>query len=143
MHRGRQGAEEQDAEVQLRGDHRRQCRFQRQAEQREHHESAGEHQQVQAPVGHAGDDRLARQLGAVEEEQQADADVGHPFEDHGGLAAAGQESGEKDGGDQRQGEVIRKETRSGHGHALQDRGTHGSLLAAWRTCTVAMGWATG
>ncbi|RXK32914.1 hypothetical protein A6g_02465, partial [Bacillus velezensis] len=72
-----------------------------------------------------------------------DADVGHPFEDHGGLAAAGQESGEKDGGDQRQGEVIRKETRSGHGHALQDRGTHGSLLAAWRTCTVAMGWATG
>ena len=59
-------------------------------------------------MGHAGDDRLARQLGAVEEEQQADADVGHPFEDHGGLAAAGQESGEKDGDDQRQGEVIRR-----------------------------------
>jgi hypothetical protein len=40
-----------------------------------------------------GDDRLARQLGAMQEEQQADGQVGQPAEHHRALAGTGQHGG--------------------------------------------------
>lgn len=59
----------------------------RQAQQRKQHKGQAEHQQMQAPVTCTGNDSLARQLGAVQEKQQRDGQVGHPAERHGGLAA--------------------------------------------------------
>jgi hypothetical protein len=50
----------------------------RQAQQGEQHEGEGQDRQVQPPVGQARDHGLARQLGAVQEEQQGDGDLDHP-----------------------------------------------------------------
>ncbi|MDR6236992.1 hypothetical protein QE440_004733 [Pseudomonas psychrotolerans] len=89
------------------------CKAQR--EQRKGDEGEAEDQQMQAPMGDAGDQRLARQLGAVQEEQQADGDVGHHVGDLGGKAPAGQDAGEDHRGDQQQGEVVRHQAGSSHG----------------------------
>ncbi|KAI1692122.1 hypothetical protein DdX_21422 [Ditylenchus destructor] len=55
-----------------------QDRLEHQPQHREQHEGAREHQQVQPPVHEPVDDRLARQLGPVQEEQQADGHRGQP-----------------------------------------------------------------
>ena len=91
LHGGRQGAEVEHAHVQLVADQRRQHWLERQAQQRKQYEGQAEHQQMQTPVAGTGDDSLARQLGAVQEKQQRDGQVGDPAERHGGLAAGGQQ----------------------------------------------------
>ncbi|MOA19140.1 hypothetical protein D3C78_1394990 [compost metagenome] len=62
---------------------------------------------MQPPVARAGDDRFAGQLGAMEEEQQSDGEVGDPVEDGGHLALGGQQAGDRNDGDQRKGEIVR------------------------------------
>ncbi|MNF67082.1 hypothetical protein D3C84_488880 [compost metagenome] len=61
---------------------------------------------MQAPVAGAGDDRLPRELGPVQEKQQGYSDVGQPAEADGDLTAGRQQTGENDHTYQRQGEVI-------------------------------------
>jgi len=57
---------------------------------------------------------LARQLGAVQEKQQRDGQVGHPAESHGGLAAGGQQGRKEHSGNQGQGEIVGQKTRASH-----------------------------
>ena len=54
----------------------------------------------------AGNDRLTRQLGAMQEEQQADGQVGEPAEIHRTVARARQHGGDQDHPEQGQGEII-------------------------------------
>jgi hypothetical protein len=61
---------------------------------------------MQAPMPGTGDDRLARQLGAMQKKQQGDGDVGQPPEAHRDLTADGQHTGEQYDADQGQGEVV-------------------------------------
>ncbi|MNE20829.1 hypothetical protein D3C80_1139700 [compost metagenome] len=61
---------------------------------------------MQAPVPGTGNDRLAGQLGAMQEKQQRDGDVGQPAKTDRDLAAGGQQAGERDHADQGQGEVV-------------------------------------
>ncbi|MCY1187660.1 hypothetical protein D9M73_286670 [compost metagenome] len=49
---------------------------------------------------------IARQLGAMQEEQQGDGNVGDPLEGGGHLALGGQQGGGCDYGEQGQGEVV-------------------------------------
>ncbi|MNN04105.1 hypothetical protein D3C81_1168220 [compost metagenome] len=106
LHRGGQRAQVEHAHVQVIADQRRQQRLERQAEQRKQHEGQAEHQQMQAPVPGTGDDRLAGQLGAMQEKQQRDGDVGQPAKTDRDLAAGRQQAGERDHADQGQGEVV-------------------------------------
>jgi len=53
----------------------REGRVERQPPQREHHEGAGLHQEVQAPARSAVQQALGRQRDAVQEEDREDADV--------------------------------------------------------------------
>ncbi len=62
-----------------------------------------------------GENRLARQLGAVHEEQQGDGQGRGPAEDHRALAFAGQEGGDGDDHQQGEGEVIEQQAQMGHG----------------------------
>ncbi|CAM2147795.1 hypothetical protein PT2222_10293 [Paraburkholderia tropica] len=114
LHGGGQRAEEQHAHIERGRDERREQRLEREAEHGEQHEGARQHDEVQTPVRGARDDRLARELGAVQEEQQADGDVGEPVERHGGRAVHGQQAGEDHGADEAQREVIGQEFRTSH-----------------------------
>ncbi|ELQ17235.1 Atu protein [Xanthomonas translucens DAR61454] len=104
LHGGRQRAQEQHADVQLRGQQPVRQRLEQQSQQREQHESGGEDGQVQAPVQRAGDDRLARQARAVQEEQRGDGDVGDVVHDRRGLPVHRQQRGQQHGAEQGQGE---------------------------------------
>jgi hypothetical protein len=73
-----------------------------QAEQREQHEGHRQHREVQLPVAQAVPDRLTRQLGAVEEEQQHDSDLHHPADDRRRLAAHRQDRGQNHHAEQQQ-----------------------------------------
>ncbi|ABA50975.1 Atu, putative [Burkholderia pseudomallei 1710b] len=114
LHRRRQRAEKQHAGVQRGRDERREHGLERQAEQREQRERAEQHERMQPPVRRARDDRFARELRAVQEEQQADRDVGRPVERVRGLAAARQEAREHDGADEREREVVGNEAGTRH-----------------------------
>ncbi len=61
---------------------------------------------MQAPVPGTGDDRLARQLGAVQEKQQADGQVGQPAKVHRAVARARQYGGNQYHPEQGQGEIV-------------------------------------
>ena len=61
---------------------------------------------MQAPVHDAGHHGFARQLGAMQEEQGADGDGGDVTEDHGRRARARQETGQRHGDEQGDGEII-------------------------------------
>ena len=54
----------------------------------------------------AGDDRLARQLGTMQEEQQADGQVGQPAKIHRTIARARQDGGDQNHPKQSQGEIV-------------------------------------
>jgi hypothetical protein len=62
--RGQQ-AQEQDAEIQLGREQQQDGGLEQQRQHGKQRKGAQQHQQVQAPVGCTGDDRGARQLGAV------------------------------------------------------------------------------
>ncbi|MCY1251171.1 hypothetical protein D9M72_649020 [compost metagenome] len=53
-----------------------------------------------------GNDRLAGQLGAMQEKQQRNRDVGQPPKTERDLAAGGQQAGKRHYADQGQGEVV-------------------------------------
>ena len=69
-------AQVEEAEIDRRRHDARHQQVHRQPKQREQRKGAEEHQQMQLPVAHAGDDRLTRQLGAVHKEQQRDGGGG-------------------------------------------------------------------
>ena len=77
-----------------------------QADQREQQESGREHAQMQAPVGRARINRLARQLGAVQEEQQRDGRRRDMAIDHRRGTRYGHQAGENDGADERHHESV-------------------------------------
>ncbi|KAG0955774.1 hypothetical protein G6F31_012777 [Rhizopus arrhizus] len=106
LHRGRQAAQEQDAQVQLGRHQRFQYRLEGQAQQRKHQERGREDRQVQLPVRQARDDGLAGQARPVQEEQEADGDVGDPAEYHDALPVRGHDAGDDDGADQVEGEAV-------------------------------------
>ena len=106
LHRGGQGAEKQHADIHLGGDQGRKHRAQRQPQHGEQHKGGDEDPDMQAPVTYARQDGLARELGAVQKEQQADDAGGGQFHIFGDLARGGQKAGEDDGGNQCQREVI-------------------------------------
>ncbi|EKS69013.1 Atu protein [Burkholderia sp. SJ98] len=108
LHRGRQRAQKQDAGVERRRHERRQHRFEREPEQWKEREGAEQHDEMQPPVRRAGDDRLAGKLRAMQEEQEADGDIGDPVECDRRAAAAGQKARDDDGADERQREVVGK-----------------------------------
>ncbi|MNC61026.1 hypothetical protein D3C77_206640 [compost metagenome] len=64
-----------------------------------------------------GGDRLARQLGAMQKEQQADGEVGQPAEHHGATAFARQQGGNEDDPEQRQGEIVEQHPQVLHGRS--------------------------
>ncbi len=64
---------------------------------------------MQAPVGDAGDDRLARQLRAMQEEQQRDRDVRDDREDMCGFAATRQQARDDHGHDQGDREAVEQQ----------------------------------
>jgi hypothetical protein len=68
---------------------------------------------MQPPVIAAGQDGLARQLGAVHEEQQGDGGDGQGVEPADELAARRQERRQQYGGDQRQGKTIGQKSHGG------------------------------
>ena len=70
------------------------------------HEGGRKHQHVQPPVRDAAQDGLARELGAVQEEQQADRNRGQLLEEMRRRAARRPEAGQGDDDNQRQGEVV-------------------------------------
>ncbi|KAG1251591.1 hypothetical protein G6F65_018285 [Rhizopus arrhizus] len=106
LHRGRQAAQEQDAQVQLGRHQRFQYRLEGQAQQRKHQERGREDRQVQLPVRQARDDGLAGQARPVQEEQEADGDVRDPAEYHDALPVRGHDAGDDDGADQVEGEAV-------------------------------------
>ncbi len=58
-------------------------------------------------MAHAGEDRTARQLGAVHEEQQADGQISNPLEYRHALPARWQQRGDGHRTEQGQSEVVR------------------------------------
>jgi len=128
LHGGGQRTEVEHAQVQLVTDHRRQHRLERQSQQRKHDEGAGEHQQVQAPVAGTGEDRFARQLGAVHEEQQRDGSCRQPLEEHRAAPFAGKQRGNGNHGEQGQGEVVEEQAELGHMDFLGTCRRQGSTL---------------
>ncbi|KTC39147.1 hypothetical protein AO260_16325 [Pseudomonas sp. ABAC21] len=127
LHRGRQRTQVQHAHVQVFTDQRRQHWLERQAQQGKQHEGQAEHQQVQTPVTGTGDDGSARQLGAVQEKQQRNRQVGHPAKGHRRLAVDRQQGGKDHRGDQGQGEIVGEKTWTGHKQIFQ-----GLPSAPWR-----------
>ncbi|MNM92697.1 hypothetical protein D3C81_1050400 [compost metagenome] len=117
LHRCRQRAQIEHAQVQFIAHQRQQQRLERHAQQRKHHEGAGEHQQVQAPVPGTGRHRLTRQLGPVQEEQQADGQVGQPTEQHRPIAFTGQQGGQQNHPEQGQGEIVEQHPQVLHGRS--------------------------
>ncbi len=73
---------------------------------REQDVGRGEHREVQPPVAHPRQHRLAGQLGAVEEEQQDDRDVRDGAEQRHPGPARRQQRGEDDRADQHQDERL-------------------------------------
>ncbi len=61
---------------------------------------------MQAPVHRAVDDRAARQARAVQEEQQRDPGVRQAIEESDVAALRRQDRGERDDGDENEGEAI-------------------------------------
>jgi len=72
---------------------------------------------MQPPVGQPGDHGLRRQLGAVQEEQQGDGQVGEDIRRHGRVAAHGQHAGQHDQADEDQSEIVGYKARPLHGWA--------------------------
>ncbi len=115
LHRGRQRAQVEEAEIDRRRHDARHQQVHRQPEQREQRKGAEEHQQVQLPVTHAGDDRLARQLGAVHKEQQRDGGGGQVFKEGFPDAFAGEQRGDDHHQNQNQQKFINAQTlQPGH-----------------------------
>jgi hypothetical protein len=103
------------AGVQLGRHQRLQHGAQHQAQHREQHEGAGHYQQMQPPVAQAGQHRLARELGAVHEEQQGHHAHGGFLQESRGHARGRRHAGQHHGGDKREGEVVGKQAGAGHG----------------------------
>jgi hypothetical protein len=91
----------------------------RDADDREDNEGAGQDQALQAPVGEAGEDGGGIEAGAVDEEQQAHGVGGDVGDQVGRIAARGQDGGEHHRADEEQQigvEADAFETRAeGHG----------------------------
>ena len=83
---------------------------------------------MQTPVAGTGEDRLARQLGAVHEEQQRDGGGRQPFEEHRAAPFAGEQGGDGNHGEQGQGEVVEEDSELGHEGFLGACGQQGSTL---------------
>ena len=81
MHRSGQGAEIEEALVNIRQDDGRRQWVQGEAEQRKEDERRRQHQTVQPPVADTGKNGLARELGAVHEKQQGDGSGGEVLEE--------------------------------------------------------------
>ncbi len=76
LHRRRQDAEEENAEVKRLRQDRIGNEAERQAEQREHGEGRQKNDEMQPPVQEAGNDDIAREARAMQEEQQRDGEIG-------------------------------------------------------------------
>ncbi|GGA47924.1 hypothetical protein GCM10010981_41390 [Dyella nitratireducens] len=77
---------------------------------------------MQTPVRDARNYRLARELGAMEKEQQRDRQIGQPIECHGRTTLARQHAGGDDRGNQAKGEVVGQEATQGHGCRHREAG---------------------
>ncbi|MNE14907.1 hypothetical protein D3C80_1078020 [compost metagenome] len=62
---------------------------------------------MQAPVPGTGNDGFTGQFGAMQEEQQADGQVGQPAEIHRAIARARQYGGDEYHTEQGQGEIVK------------------------------------
>jgi len=62
---------------------------------------------MQAPVGHAGNDRLTRQLGTVHKEQQRDGGIGQAIKGDSSLPVHGKQAGGNDDSNKAEGHVVR------------------------------------
>ena len=79
-----------------------------QDQQRENAEGRQQDDEMQPPMQHAGDDDIARQARAVQEEQEADGEVGGDAEIVGACPLNGKEGGRQYGQHQQHGKGIRK-----------------------------------
>ena len=77
-----------------------------QPEGRKQHEGRAQRQRMDAPGAEARQDRLARQLGAVQEEEQRNPRRGDRAHDDGALAGTGQHAGQRHRGQKRDDEGI-------------------------------------
>ncbi len=84
---------------------RGQDRLEQQPDEGKQDEGRREDQAAGAPVRDAGDDGFTRQPGPMQEEQQADGDVGDVVEDRQALPVRRKQAGDDDGGDQEQREA--------------------------------------
>ena len=122
MPRRLEAAQEQHAQVERLAEQGCGQRPEDQSERREHRERAEEDDEVQAPVARPRAKRGPRQLGPVEEEQQADGDPRQPGEGFGAVALARPPRGGGDHGDQGQREVVEEKSEIFHCARPEDRG---------------------
>ena len=94
--------------------------MQRQAQNREHDERAGQHQQMQPPMGEAAHHCLRRQPRALQEEQHGYGEGRQCIDDFGAPTRAGQNGRQRDDADQRHEERVGDEATE-HG-TLHGRG---------------------
>ena len=108
LHGGGQGTEVEETEVDGRAQPVGYQRREQEPQQRKQHEGAGHHHQMQPPVAEPRQQVLARQLGAMHEEQERHRQLGQQTEPDGHLPLAGEEGGQGDHHNQYRGKGSRR-----------------------------------